>query len=200
VAGAIISLVVITVDGRGTEAAMIGHEGAAGGIVSAGHRPASTRMLTTAAGTAIRIDTDRLEEAKSRSANLHDVFSRYADLLLAQTMQSIACNVLHTVDQRICRWMLMMHDRVATRGLTVTQEFLAEVLGVQRTTVSTAAQDLQRRGFIEYRRGKVTILDLSGLEHASCECYSAVEKHFVGILPSIVEGRRKRQSASSATH
>jgi CRP-like cAMP-binding protein len=194
-AGTIVSLVVCTSGNHGTEAVMIGYEGAAGGVVSAGHRPASTRMVVTAGGGAIQIATDRLEEAKSRSPQLHEVFSRYADLLLAQAMQSIACSAMHTLDQRLCRWLLMMHDRVATPGLSVTQELLAEMLGVQRTTVSAAAQELQRQGFIEYRRGQIAILNRSGLESASCECYAAVEKHFYGILPAIVDTRQERAKA-----
>jgi hypothetical protein len=156
--GTIISLVVRTLGIRSTEAIMIGCEGAAGGVVSAGHRPASTRMVVTTGGGAIRVETDRLEEAKGRSPRLHDVFSRYADLLLAQAMQSVACSAMHTLDQRLCRWLLMMHDRVATPRLAVTQGFLSAVLGVQRTTISATAQELQSRGFIHYRRGQILIV------------------------------------------
>jgi DNA-binding MarR family transcriptional regulator len=180
-----ISFVLAMRDDRLIEVAAIGREGAAGGIVSSGHKPSFARMAVEIGGVALRIETDRIELAKHQSATLRDTFNRYADALLAQTMQSIACNALHTIEERCCRWLLTTQDRVATRDLPVTQEFLAELLGVQRTTVSAAAQALQRRGLIRYRRGHVTIADRAGLEEAACECYAAVEKHFRAVLPNV---------------
>ena len=185
IAGSMISLVLVMDDDRAIEVATIGHEGAVGGIVSSGHKPAFARMVVEISGAALCMTTDRLEDAKRRSLTLRDLFSRYADVLLAQTLQSVACNALHTIEERCSRWLLATQDRVATRDLPLTQEFLAELLGVQRTTVSAAAQALQRKGLIHYRRGQITIADRAGLEEAACECYAAVERHFRTVLPDV---------------
>jgi CRP-like cAMP-binding protein len=193
IAGSMISLVLAMQDDRSIEVATIGQEGAVGGIVSAGHKPAFARMVVEIGGLALRLDTSRLEDAKRRSASLRDLFSRYADVLLAQTLQSVACNALHSIEERCSRWLLTTQDRVPTRDLPLTQEFLAELLGVQRTTVSAAAQALQRKGLIRYRRGQITICDRAGLEEAACECYAAVEKHFRAVLPDVKEPRNSRQ-------
>ena len=192
VTGSMISLVLAMRDDREIEVATIGQEGAVGGIVSAGHKPAFARMVVEIGGMAVRMPTERLEDAKQRSHTLRDLFSRYADVLLAQTLQSVACNALHTIEERCCRWLLATQDRVATRDLPLTQEFLAELLGVQRTTVSAAAQALQSKGFIHYRRGQITIADRAGLEEAACECYAAVEKHFRAVLPDVKNARVNR--------
>ena len=194
VAGSMISLVLAMRDDRQIEVATIGQEGAVGGIVSAGHRPAFSRMVVEIGGSALRLPTDRLEDAKKSSPALRDLFARYADVLLAQTLQSVACNALHTIEERCSRWLLATQDRVATRDLPLTQEFLAELLGVQRTTVSAAAQTLQRKGLIHYRRGQITIADRAGLEDAACECYGAVEKHFRAVLPDVKDARINRQA------
>jgi CRP-like cAMP-binding protein len=179
-------------DDRAIEVATIGQEGAVGGIVSAGHKPAFARTVVEIGGLALHMPTDQLEEAKRRSHSLRDLFCRYADVLLAQTLQSVACNALHTIEERCSRWLLATQDRVPTRDLPVTQEFLAELLGVQRTTVSAAAQALQRKGLIHYRRGQITIADRVGLEEAACECYAAVEKHFRAVLPDVKEARNRQ--------
>lgn len=192
IAGSMISLVLAMRDDRAIEVATIGQEGAVGGIVSAGHKPAFARTVVEIGGVALHLQTDRLEEAKERSPTLRDLFSRYADVLLAQTLQSVACNALHTIEERCSRWLLATQDRVPTRDLPVTQEFLAELLGVQRTTVSAAAQALQRKGLIHYRRGQITIADRAGLEEAACECYAAVEKHFRTVLPGVKEARNRQ--------
>jgi CRP-like cAMP-binding protein len=192
ITGSMISLVLAMADDREIEVATIGQEGALGGIVSAGHKPAFARMVVEIGGLALRIETTHLEDAKRRSHTLRDLFSRYADVLLAQTLQSVACNALHTIEERCSRWLLATQDRVPTRDLPLTQEFLAELLGVQRTTVSAAAQALQRRGLIHYRRGQITIADRAGLEEAACECYAAVEKHFRAVLPDVKEARNRQ--------
>jgi CRP-like cAMP-binding protein len=190
--GTMISLVLAMQDDRAIEVATIGQEGAVGGIVSAGHKPAFARMVVEIGGHALQIDTAHLEEAKKKSHNLRDLFSRYADVLLAQTLQSVACNALHTIEERCSRWLLATQDRVPTRDLPLTQEFLAELLGVQRTTVSAAAQALARKGLIHYRRGQITIADRAGLEEAACECYAAVERHFRAVLPNVKEARSRQ--------
>jgi CRP-like cAMP-binding protein len=189
--GSIVSLVLPMRDSSTIEVVMIGYEGAVGGVVSAGNKPASARMQVLFGGQAWCIPTAVLEELKSKSKNLHNIFSRYADLLLAQTMQSVACNARHTLEERCCRWLLSTQDRVRSGALTVTQEFLAELLGVQRTTVSATAQALQSRHLIEYSRGRITITDRPGLEAAACECYTDVDRHMGAILPDVIAARTR---------
>jgi CRP-like cAMP-binding protein len=181
--GVVASLVINMADGRAVEAATIGREGAVGGIVSAGHKPAFARAVVQIGGTALRMETSALESAKERSGAIRDLFSRYADTLLAQTMQSVACNALHPLDARLCRWLLTTHDRVDSDEIALTQEYLAEMLGVQRTTVSGVARHLQERGLISNMRGRMVILDRTGIEACACECYAAVRNHFRAVLP-----------------
>jgi CRP-like cAMP-binding protein len=184
-AGAMVSLLVVTRDGREVEAATIGREGAVGGIVSDGHKPAFGRAVVQIAGAALSIQTSDLEAAKAGSPRFADLFSRYADVLLAQMMQSVACNALHRVDERCARWLLASQDRTGDDIVHLTQEFLAEMLGVQRTTVTAVTSGLQARGLIRTRRGRIEILDRPGLERAACECYAAVEAHFAALLPEV---------------
>lgn len=181
-----VSLLSITREGDAVEVATIGREGAVGGIVSSGHKPAFTRAQVQIGGPAYTIATDRLEEAKDRSPAVEDLFDRYADALLAQVMQSAACNALHSIEQRCCRWLLSTHDRAGDHLFDLTQQSLADMLGVQRTTVSTVCSHLQAAGLIAYRRGRVEILDRRGLERAACECYALVEQHFARLLPEAV--------------
>jgi CRP-like cAMP-binding protein len=179
------SLLIVTRDGREVEAATIGREGAIGGIVSEGHKPAYGRAVVQIAGAAYAIATSHLEAAKLGSPRFGDLFSRYADALLAQMMQSVACNALHKTEERCCRWLLATHDRAGDNIIHLTQEALAEMLGVQRTTVTAVTGELQARGLIRTHRGRVEIVDRPGLEKASCECYDAVEAHFTRLLPEV---------------
>ena len=181
--GVVASLVVTMADGRAVEAVTIGREGAIGGIVSAGQKPAFARAVVQIGGTALKMDTAALESVKERSSAIRDLFSRYADTLLAQTMQSVACNALHAIDARLCRWLLTTHDRVDSDEIALTQEYLAEMLGVQRTTVSGVARVLQERGLISYSRGRMVILDRAAIEQCACECYRDVQNHFRAVLP-----------------
>jgi CRP-like cAMP-binding protein len=183
--GTMASLLVISSDGREVEAASIGHEGAVGGIVSAGHKPAYGRAVVQIGGPAFSIETARLEDAKAHSPAFRDLFSRYADALLAQMMQSVACNALHSVEARCSRWLLSTQDRVQRSPIPLTQEALAEMLGVQRTTVTAVIKTLQQRGLIHYSRGRVEILNRRGIEETACECYDSVETHFGRLLPNV---------------
>jgi CRP-like cAMP-binding protein len=196
--GTLASLLVISSDGREVEAASIGHEGAVGGIVSAGHKPAYGRAVVQIGGPAFSIDNDRLEHAKAQSPAFHDLFSRYADALLAQMMQSVACNALHSVEERCSRWLLSTQDRVRRSPIPLTQEALAEMLGVQRTTVTAVIKTLQSRGLIRYSRGRVEILNRRGIEDTACECYRSVEAHFGLLLPDVGSSRRPPARKGSA--
>lgn len=181
------SLLIVTRDGREVEAATIGREGAIGGIVSEGHKPAYGRAVVQIPGAAYAISTSHLEAAKTGSARFGDLFSRYADSLLAQMMQSVACNALHRVEERCARWLLATHDRAGDKIIHLTHESLAEMLGVQRSTVTAVTGELQSRGLIRTHRGGVEVLDRRGLERAACECYRAVEDHFAKVLPEVAE-------------
>jgi CRP-like cAMP-binding protein len=185
--GAMVSLRITSSDGKEVEAATIGREGAVGGIVSAGKKPAYARAIVQIGGPAYCIPTTRIEDAKCRSPAVHDLFCRYADVLLAQVMQSVACSALHAVEQRCARWLLATHDRVGQTTIPLTQEALADMLGVRRTTISAVAKSLQERGAIRYVRGRVDIISRKRLLQAACECYEAVESHFARILPDIEE-------------
>lgn len=177
------SLLIVTREGREVEAATIGREGAVGGIVSQGHKPAFARGVVQIAGPALSIPTSYLEAAKTGSTRVADLFARYSDALLAQMMQSVACNALHRTDERCARWLLASHDRAGDAVIHLTQESLAEMLGVQRTTVSAVTAELSARGVIRAFRGRVQIVDRAGLERMACECYRAVEDHFARVLP-----------------
>jgi CRP-like cAMP-binding protein len=183
--GMIASLIVALADGTMAETATIGREGAIGGIVSLGQKPAFARAVVQIGGPAIRIDSEKLEELKSQSASLRDVISRYADCLLAQVLQSVACNVLHSLEPRFCRWLLHVHDRSGGSDVPLTQEMLAEMLGVQRTTVTAVATALQAKGLILTRRGRIAVLDRAGIEAIACSCHAAVVDHFERVLPGV---------------
>lgn len=180
-----VSLVIITRDGHEVEAATIGREGAVGGIVSAGDKPAFGRAVVQIAGSALAIQTSALESVKDVSPRFGELFARYADSLLAQMMQSVACNALHSVEERCCRWLLATHDRAGDQIIQLTQESLAEMLGVQRTTITGVIQNLEAKGLVRRQRGQVEITDRRGLERAACECYRAVEDHFELMLPEV---------------
>lgn len=183
--GAMVSLLVVSNDGQEIEVANVGREGAIGGVVSAGFKPAYGRAVVRVPGHALCIPTSRLEEAKNQSPAIGDLFSRYADALLAQMMQSAACNALHNVEQRCCRWLLSAHDRASDESIRLTQEALAQMLGVQRTTVTAVIGVLQDQGLIGTGRGRMDVLDRPGLEKRACECHDAVEAHFERILPEV---------------
>jgi CRP-like cAMP-binding protein len=176
-----ISLVIRLTDGRSAEVASIGREGAVGGIVSCGHAPAFGDATVQIAGPALRISMKALEEAKNRSGFIANIFCRYSDYLLAQVQQSVACNTYLSIQQRAARWLLTAQDRAGDR-IELTQEALASLLGVQRTTVNAVASALQDEGLISVRRGRVIVLDRAKLRKASCECYEAVERHFAEII------------------
>ena len=182
-----VSLLVVTSDGQEIEAASIGFEGAIGGVVSAGFKPAYGRAVVRVPGHAFCIPTHRLEEIKTHHPAVADLFDRAADVFIAQMMQVAACNALHPIEQRACRWLLFAHDRSGDEPIRLTQETLAQMLGVQRTTISAVARVLQDAGIIDIGRGKVTVLDRPGLEKHACECHAAVEAHFRRVLPKAAD-------------
>jgi CRP-like cAMP-binding protein len=185
----IISLVIPTREGGAAEAATIGCEGMVGFIAALGVPPrALARDRVQVPGRALRLPLTTLREAFAASPRLHQVCLCYVAALIAHILQSVACNALHTVEARLARWLLLFQDRIdGTEALPITQELLAEVLGVQRTTVTTAARALQQAGLIAYKWGSVTVLDRAGLERASCECYGVVREHYERV-PACIRG------------
>ena len=176
-----ISLVVELSGGRSVEVASMGHEGAVGGIVSCGNAPAFSKAQVLVGGPALRVSLEAIEDAKMRSGHIRNLFCRFADYLLAQVMQSAACNSFHTIEQRAARWLLTAQDR-AGPTIQLTQEALAGLLGVQRTTVNAVVQALQEEALIATRRGSIQVIDRAGLKRRSCECHAAVEAHFNAVI------------------
>ena len=167
--------------GRSIEVASIGREGAIGGIVSCGQAPAFSRAVALVGGPALRVPMDALEAAKQRSGFIANLFCRYSDYLLSQVMQSVACNAFHSISERAARWLLHAQDRAGSR-LDLTQEALADLLGVQRTTINAVIRSLQDDGLITTGRGVVRVADPAGLKRRACECYSALERHFSAVI------------------
>ncbi len=179
------ALVLELPEGDSAEAAMIGWEGAVGGIISAGAKPAFGHGVVQVAGAGSRLPLDALESAKLRSASLRDHFERYADCLLAQVLQTVACNTAHDADARLARWLLALEDRVGAADLPITQEFMARMLGVRRPYLSKVLRRLEERGAIARSRGRVLIVSRRRLAGQACECYDEVRRHFDRLLPGL---------------
>ena len=176
-----ISLTVELSGGRSAEVASIGREGAVGGIVSCGKAPAYSQARVLVAGPALRVPMKALEEAKSRSPFIGNLFCRFSDYLLAQVMQSVVCNAFHSIPERAARWLLYAQDRAGDR-IELTQEAFAGLLGVQRTTVNAVVQQLASEGLIATGRGNVRVIDRAGLKSRSCECYEQLQQHFDAVI------------------
>jgi CRP-like cAMP-binding protein len=179
----VISLLSVMEDGSAIETSTIGRESAVGLMAALSRINAFSRIVGQSAGTASCIDASRLRTVANGSPLLRDVLVRHGDALLANAQQSVACNALHDVEERFCRWLLTCQDRTSDEELSLTQEFLAMMLGVQRTTVSQVASLLQEDGLIRYQRGRMVIVNRAGLERRTCECYGRVRAHCENILP-----------------
>ena len=179
--GAVLSLLTVLGNGAAIETANIGREGAFG--LSAIFSGVSyNRSLVQLEGGLVRVPMKSLQAEFNRSAHIRNLVVSYSETLLAQIQQTVACNSMHSVQERICRWLLMMHDRTDGQDLVYTHEFLAEMMGVNRKSVTLAAQAMQAAGLITYRRGKMQVLDRPGLEAAACECYAVVRERFAAFL------------------
>jgi CRP-like cAMP-binding protein len=185
----VISLMTLMESGAAIESATIGREGAFGLPAALAPRQAMSRAIVQVPGRASRIAAAALAEVCRRAPTLPILIDRHNDALFGHAIQSVACNALHGVEARFCRWLLTCRDRIDGDTVNLTQEFLADMLGVQRTTVTAIAGALQTRGLIRYRRGLVDILDRTGLEATACECYEAVRQNYDRLLP---EPRRAR--------
>ncbi len=178
----IISLVNVTQNGGTVEAATVGNEGMVGIPVLLGGDEMVGQAIVQVVGDAMRMKVDVFKRSVPNGSQLHNLLLRYTLALMNLISQSVACNSLHSVEQRCCRWLLMCQDRVKSDSFELTQEFLAQMLGVQRPTVSGVATTLQQAGLIRYSRGKMTICDRRSLEAASCECYGIVKQEFERLL------------------
>jgi DNA-binding transcriptional regulator YhcF (GntR family) len=167
--------------GRFIEVTSIGREGAVGGIVSCGHAPAFARAEVLVGGPAFRVPMHALEDAKQRSSFVANLFCRYSDYLLSTIMQSVACNAFHSIADRAARWLLHAQDRAGDR-IELTQEALAGLLGVQRTTVNAVIKELSSEGLIGTSRGTVRVLDRAGLKRRACECYDRLREHYSDVI------------------
>ncbi|HEX8416100.1 MAG TPA: Crp/Fnr family transcriptional regulator [Methylobacterium sp.] len=179
------TLIVAMRDGRSAETATVGREGAVGGVVSNGYLPASTSAVIQIAGPVLRIEASRLQEAKRRSPTVRNLFTRYSDCLLAQVLQSVACNALHPIEERCLRWLLTLQDRIGSDALPVTHELLAAMLGVQRTYLTRILRTLQQQGLIEVGRGRITILSRTEMAEVACECHGVVMRHYETVLGAV---------------
>ena len=180
----VISLMTLMENGAAIESATIGREGALGLMAAVAPRQSLSRAIVQTPTRAMRIGAAQLHEAWEKSPRIRALVDRHTEALYGHAIQSVACNALHSVEARFCRWLLTCHDRISTDTVALTQEFLADMLGVQRTTVTAVAGSLQSKGLIRYRRGVVDILDRTGLEAIACECYGAVRATYERLLPA----------------
>ena len=176
------SLVNTMRNGQAAEVGTIGNEGLVGLPILFGDDRAPTSVYVQVPGAGLRMKATLFKKELAQNASLRAVILLYAHAFFNQVAQSAACNHFHSLQQRCCRWLLMTHDRMQSDEFLLTQEFLAMMLGVQRTGVSAAAGALQRAGLIRYKRGNVTILDRRGLLHRTCECYGVSKREFDRLL------------------
>jgi CRP-like cAMP-binding protein len=202
---AVLSVVTVMADGRTVESDTVGYESAVGVLCALGASASVSRTFTQIGGSTIRLSASRLRHRAEESASLRRLLIRYAQANLAQAHQSVACNALHDLTQRLCRWLLMSHDRTGGDEVRLTQQYLATMLGVQRTTVTEALRELASAGLIRQQRGAIHVLDRARMEAETCECYDAVRsslQQLIGADPSIeiptasVPGRRPQASDS----
>ena len=175
---AVVSLIAIMADGSSAEAATVGPEGFIGFGALLGDDVAAYRSVVQVAGEASRIDIAHLRALNRQSGRIQEVLLRYIRAHIVQLSQSVACNSLHTVEQRAARWLLMAHDRAKRDRFGLTHHFVSEMLGVRRATVSVVARRLQNAGLIRCGRQSITITDRIGLEQATCECYRIIRRIF----------------------
>jgi CRP-like cAMP-binding protein len=179
---AIVSLLCVMADGASAEIAVVGNEGVVGVALFMGGQTTPSRALVQSAGSAYTLPSASLLTEFNQIGVLHNVLLRYTQALLTQMAQTAVCNRHHTVDQQLCRWLLLSLDRLNSSELSMTQELIANMLGVRREGVTEAAGKLQSSGIIRYSRGTITVLDRPQLEARVCECYAVVKKEFDRLL------------------
>jgi CRP-like cAMP-binding protein len=178
----IVSLVYVTASGASAELAMVGNEGLIGVAVFMGGDTTPNRAVVQSAGVAYRLPVQRLKDEFNRHGEMLGLMLRYTQSLITQMAQTAVCNRHHSIEQQLCRWFLLSLDRLSGNELIMTQELIANMLGVRREGVTEAAGKLQKQGAIEYRRGHITVLDRAKLETSCCECYAVVKKETDRLL------------------
>jgi CRP-like cAMP-binding protein len=181
----IVSLLYVMEDGSSAEIAVVGNEGIIGIALFMGGETTPSRAIVRSAGHAYRLKGGLLKREFKRSAEFQQLMLRYTQALITQMSQTAVCNRHHSVDQQLCRWLLLSLDRLASNELTMTQELIANNLGVRREGITEAAGKLQSAGLIRYSRGRITVVNRPGLEAQCCECYRVVKKEFDRLLPDI---------------
>jgi CRP-like cAMP-binding protein len=199
----IISLLYVMADGGSAEISLVGNEGLVGVALYLGGESTPSRAIVQSAGSALRLPRLRLKQEFNRHGEFMLLTLRYTQSLITQMAQTAVCNRHHTLDQQLCRWLLLSLDRLPSNTLTMTQELIANMLGVRREGVTEAAGKLQRLGVIQYSRGRITVIDRLKLEELSCECYAVVKRETDRLLPyataaAISENEQTESAASSA--
>jgi CRP-like cAMP-binding protein len=174
----IVSLLAVLEDGETVETGVVGREGMVGFPVMFGTYKTTNQALVQGSGSALRMRATSLHALVKNGGPLHDLILRYVYTIFAQISQTAACNRIHTLNERLARWLLLTHDRINRKEFSLTHEFLARMLGTRRAGVSVAASALRDAGLIDYSRGQVEVLDRKGLEEVSCECYAVVRAEF----------------------
>ena len=180
----IVSLLYVMENGASAEIAVVGYEGVVGITLFMGGGTTPSRGVVQSAGMGVRLSAQRIQDEFNRSGPVMHLLLRYTQALIAQMVQTAACNRHHSLDQQLCRWLLLSLDRLQGDELVMTQELIANMLGVRREGVTEAALKLQAAGLIRYVRGHITVLDRKGLELRTCECYAAVKNEYDRLLPA----------------
>ena len=182
----IVSLLYVMENGASAEIAVVGNEGIVGVSLFMGGESTPSRAVVQSAGHGFRLKAKMMKEEFNRAGPVLHLLLRYTQALITQMAQTAVCNRHHTLDQQLCRWLLLSLDRLQGNELVMTQELIANMLGVRREGVTEGALKLQHAGLIRYARGHITVLDREGLEKRSCECYSVVKKEYDRLLPEKV--------------
>lgn len=181
---AIVSLLYVMADGSSAEIAVVGNEGVIGVALFMGGETTPSRAVVQSAGHAYRLEGTLLKEEFTRAGAMQHLLLRYTQALITQMAQTAVCNRHHSLDQQLCRWLLLSLDRLQSNELVMTQELIANMLGVRREGVTEAAGKLQEAGLISYSRGHIAVRDRAGIEARTCECYAVVKKECDRLLPS----------------
>jgi CRP-like cAMP-binding protein len=181
---AIVSLLYVMESGASAEIAVVGNEGIVGISLFMGGDSTPSRAVVQSAGSGFRLKAQVMKDEFDRAGPVLHLLLRYTQALITQMAQTAVCNRHHSLDQQLCRWLLLSLDRLQGNELVMTQELIANMLGVRREGVTEGALKLQKAGLIRYARGRITVLDRHGLEKRSCECYAVVKKEYSRLLPS----------------
>jgi CRP-like cAMP-binding protein len=182
---AIVSLLYVMENGAAAEIAVVGDDGVVGISLFMGGGSTTSRAVVQSAGHALRLNAQQLMDEFNRNGSVLHLLLRYTQALITQMAQTAVCNRHHSLDQQLCRWLLLSLDRLQGSDLVMTQELIANMLGVRREGVTEAATKLQRDGLIRYSRGHIAVLDRVGLETRTCECYSVVRREYERLLPEL---------------